>query len=97
MVFIRPSILSKILKPVYSSLHSKGHVDVGYVDDSYLQGDTYKECKHIVQDSVNLFEKLGFLPEKSVFEPTQIITFLGFVINSVSMTINNYSMKPRWI
>ena len=38
---------------------------------------------------MNLFEKLGFLPhpEKSVLEPTQIITFLGFVINSVTMTI----------
>ena len=38
---------------------------------------------------MNLFEKLGFLPhpEKSVFEPTQIITFLGFVINSVTMTL----------
>ena len=34
-------------------------------------------------------EKLGFLPhpEKSVFESTQIITFLGFVINSITMTI----------
>jgi len=84
-----PRSFTKILKPVYSSLRSKGHVNVGYIDDSYLQGDTYEECKHNVQDSVNLFEKLGFLPhpEKSVFEPTQIITFLGFVINSVTMTI----------
>ena len=84
-----PRSFTKILKPVYSSLRSKGHVNVGYIDDSYLQGDTYEECKHNVQDSVNLFEKLGFLPhpEKSVFEPTQIITFLGFVINSVTMSI----------
>ena len=39
--------------------------------------------------SVNRFEKLGFLPhpEKSVFEPTQIITFLEFVIKSATMTI----------
>lgn len=83
-----PRSFTKILRPVYSSFRSKGHVNVGYIDDSYLQGDTYEECKHNVQDSVNLFEKLGFLPhpEKSVFEPTQI-TFLGFVINSVTMTI----------
>ena len=84
-----PQSFTKILKPVYSSLCSKGHVNVGYIDDSYLQGDTYGECKHNVQDTANRFGKLGFLPhpEKSVFEPTQIITFLGFVINSVTMTI----------
>ena len=84
-----PWSFTKILKPVYSSLRSKGHVNVGYIDDSYLQGDTYEECKHNVQDTVNLFIKLGFLPhpEKSVFEPTEIITFLGFVINSVTMKI----------
>ena len=38
---------------------------------------------------MNLFGKLGFLPhpEKSVFEPTRKITFLGFVINSLIMRI----------
>ena len=60
-----PRSFTKILKPVYSSLRSKGHVNVGYIDDSYL----------------------------SVFEPTQIITFLGFVINSVTMTITLTSEK----
>jgi len=36
----------------------------------------YEECKHNVQDTVNLFGKLRFLPhsEKSVFYPTQKIT-----------------------
>ena len=79
-----PRSFTKILKPVHSSLRSKGHVTVGYIDDSYLQGDTYEECNQNVQDTVNLFGKLGFLPhpEKSVFEPTQKITFLGFVINN---------------
>ena len=54
-LFSAPRSFTKILKPVYSSLCSKGHINVGYIDDSYLQGDTYKECKHNVQDSVNLF------------------------------------------
>ena len=63
---------------------------MGYIADSYLQGDTFEECKHNVQDSVSLFEKLGFLslPEMSVFESTQNVIFLGFVINSVTMTIS---------
>ena len=85
-----PRYFTKILKPVYSLIRSKGHLNVGYIDDSYLQGDTFEECKHNVRDSVSLFAKLGFLPhpEKSVFEPTQKIIFLGFVINSVIMTIS---------
>ena len=85
-----PRNFTKILKPVYSSLRSKGHLNVGYIDDSYYQGDTREECKQNVQETVNLFENLGFLPhpEKSVFEPTQVITFLGFVIDSVNMTVS---------
>ena len=89
-VVICPSMLHKDFKTTHSSLRSKGHLNVGYIDDSYLQGDTFEECKHNVRDSVSLFEKLGFLPhlKKSVFEPTQKIIFLGFVINSVTMTIS---------
>ena len=42
-----------------------------------------------VIDTVNLFRGLGFTihPEKLVFVPTQKITFLGFIIDSVRMTI----------
>lgn len=90
MVCHLPPEISQLYEPVYSSLHSKGHLNVGYIDDSYLQGDNREECKQNVRDTVSLFEKLRFLPhpEKSVFEPTQVITFLGFVINSVAMTIS---------
>ena len=40
-------------------------------------------------DCIYLFDKLGFNihPKKSSFIPAQEITFLGFVINSVHMTI----------
>ena len=35
-----PRIFTKLLKPVYVTLRSMGHLNSGYVDDSYLQGDT---------------------------------------------------------
>ena len=35
-----PRIFTKLLKPVYSTLHNKGHLSSGYIDDSYLQGDS---------------------------------------------------------
>ena len=40
-----PRIFKKLLKPVYSTLHHQGHISMGYIDDSYLQGDTKDECR----------------------------------------------------
>ncbi|CAG2205296.1 unnamed protein product [Mytilus edulis] len=39
-----PRIFTKLLKPVYSSLRVLGHVNVGYIDDSLLLGETIEEC-----------------------------------------------------
>ena len=37
-----------------------------------------------------MFSKLGFIlhPVKSVLKPVQVLTFLGFVLNSVDMTVS---------
>ena len=35
-----PHIFTKLLKPVYAHLHNRGYLSLGYIDDSYLQGDT---------------------------------------------------------
>ena len=35
-----PRIFTKLLKPVYETLHNMGYLNLGYIDDSYLQGDT---------------------------------------------------------
>ena len=83
-------IFTKLLKPVYSELHNQGHISSGYIDDCYLQGDTINECSNNVKDTVVLFNKLGFHlhPTKSVIIPTQILTFLGFILNSCQMTVS---------
>ena len=36
-----PRLFTKLLKPVYATLRSMGHLSSGYIDDSYLQGDSY--------------------------------------------------------
>ena len=33
-----PRIFTELLKPVYSTLHNKGHLSSGYIDDPYLKG-----------------------------------------------------------
>ena len=66
-----------------------GHLNSGYIDDSYLQGDTSTECHRNVINTIMQLTKLGFRihPEKSVFIPSQKLTFLGFVLDSIAMTV----------
>ena len=84
-----PRLFTKLMKPVYSSLRSKALVSSGYLDDSFLEGDTKDSCLNNVQETYSLLNNLGFSPndEKSVTMPTQIIEHLGFVLNSIDMTV----------
>ncbi len=72
-----------------ATLHTRGHISTVHIDDCYLQGKTYKQCIENVIDSVILFDSLGFVvhPTKSILVPKQEIVTLGFLINSIQMTI----------
>ena len=63
-----------------SHLRSKGFLSVVFVDNSYLQGNTYEACLHKIESTTELLQNLGFTihPTKS-----KRITFLGFVIDFV--------------
>ena len=67
----------------------KGHLSVGYIDDSYLQAAEFAHCVHNITDTIKLFNDLGFVihPDKSVLYPTQRLVFLGFVLDSIVMTL----------
>ena len=85
-----PRIFTKILKPPLSTLNKQGHIAVAPLDDLYLPGQTYEECvQNVVDTTVSvLFNNLDLVvhPEKSIFTPTEVLTTLGFVINSITMT-----------
>ena len=78
-------IFTKILKPPFSNLRAQGLLSVVYVDDTYLQGDTYDECLHNVTSTLRLLRSLGFTIhfDKSRLTPVQKIEFLGFLIDSM--------------
>ena len=63
---------------------------MGYIDDSYLVGDDRNQCVENLKATVTLLSQMGLVvhPEKSVLYPTQRTVFLGFIINSESMTIS---------
>ena len=67
-----------------------GHLNSGYIDDSYLQGDTFNECSSNVTATANMMTSRGFTlhPDKSVFIPTQVLIFLGFILNSINMSVS---------
>ena len=60
-----------------------------YLNDSFLMGDTFEECKKSVIATVKLLTKLGFQlhPDKSSLFPSLEIHFLGFILNSKNMAI----------
>ena len=59
-------------------------------DDTYLKGSTFHDCETNVSTTVKLFTDLGLTLNmaKSVLIPSQSVTFLGFVLNSVHMTVS---------
>ena len=84
-----PRTFTKLSKPILAHLHDLGHVITSFIEDSLLTGQTKAEIYESVIDTIKVFDSLGFtIPdEKSQFMPTQEITYLGFVINSQTMTI----------
>ena len=58
-------------------------------------GNTFEECEQAVIASVELLTKLGFQmhPEKSQLLPAQVIEYLGFFIDSVTMTVRLTALK----
>ena len=84
-----PRIFTKLMKPVYSHLRLKGHISSPYLDDSFLVADTYQDCVTNVQDTLSLLKSLGFVihDEKSQIRPVQVIEHLGFIFDSMNMTV----------
>ena len=85
-----PRIFTKLLKLVFNILRQRGYLSSSHIDDCYLQGATDGECHENVQETVRLLGNLGFPihNEKSVLIPSQVLTFLPFVLNSVTMTVH---------
>ena len=80
---------TKLMKPVYASLHQMGHTNSSYIDDSLLLSDTFLECLKNINDTLSLMQKIGFIihEKKSILTPVQNIVFLGNHIDSVKMIV----------
>ena len=65
------------------------HIAAIYIDDNIVIGDTYEECLIGTIKTIKLFLKVGFIihPEKTSLQPSQEITYLGFVFNSKEVLV----------
>ena len=74
-----PRIFTKLLKPVFSFLRSRGFLYVYYLDDSLIIGGSKEECEGNLRVAVNLLHELGFIVNmsKSVLTPVQDLEFWG--------------------
>lgn len=90
-----PRKFTKLLKPVFKLLRSKGFLSVVYLDDSYLQGQTFQQCLLNMCETKALLTDLGFLInyDKSILLPTQEIVFLGYKLNSKTMLVSLTEQK----
>lgn len=84
-----PRLFTRLSKVLFSQLRMEGFISTSYIDDCLLFGKTLDEAKANVVKTVELSTKAGFVihPEKSVLTPTREITYLGFILNSQSMTV----------
>jgi len=72
-----------------NKIRKEGQPISGYIDDFLLVKKTYIKSITNTLSTAEFFTNLGFVvhPERSVFIPNQKITYLGFVIDSVNMTL----------
>ena len=84
-----PRKFTKLLKPPLAKLRKLLVLVAAYIDDLITADLSLPQCIDNVIKLVALLRKLGFYinVEKSIFFPAQILEYLGFIIDSLNMTI----------
>lgn len=85
-----PRIFSKMLKPAIIFLRSSGVKISSYLDDIFICGSTKDLVSSHVQKTLSLLHSLGFRTnfDKSQIKPCQSLKHLGFIWNTLEMTLS---------
>ena len=86
---LAPRVFTKVLKPVISYLRANGYRVIIFLDDILLIGSSMEECLSPLSSLRDLLQSLGFVinVNKSQLIPVTRILYLGFIIDTVSMTL----------
>ena len=84
-----PRVFTKVLKPVISHLRSLGIKITSYLDDLFICGPSFDSVKSNLSVTTDLLISLGFSIswEKSSIIPSQRLEHLGFIWDSVSLSL----------
>lgn len=98
-VSVAPYVFDRLLRPLVAWLRRAGVRLCVYLDDLLILGTSPEECRRHGQMVADLLADLGFRlhPDKSELTPSTTRTFLGFVVDSVSMTLRLPREKVRRI
>ena len=94
-----PFVFTKLLKPVVAVLRQAGIRLVLYLDDMIIMAKSVHEAQTNLASAMHILTALGFILnlKKSVLSPVQRIIFLGFLLDSCTMTISLPSSKIQTI
>ena len=84
-----PRIFTKLCKPVVAILRREGHIAI-FLHDILVIGRNFEICQVTLWETFRLFVKLGFVInlKKSVLLPCQILEHLGYILNTIQLTIH---------
>ena len=96
---VAPYVFTKIMRPVVKYLRSAGILCLNYLDDILILSENYEAGQSHIHVATTLLESLGFLINynKSSLIPSTRCTFLGFIIDSHSMSLELPNEKQRRI
>ena len=81
-----PQVFSRVMAPVSAILHSWGIRMRRYLNDWLVQSSSHESLLHDLRVVLDLCHELGIVvnPEKSHLEPSQVLQYLGVVIDTRS-------------
>ena len=84
-----PRVFTKLLKPVIAHFRALGMIASCYIDDCIFMANSAEELIRNVGYAMWVFDCLGLTINvaKSSLVPSQEMEFLGFLLNSVNMTV----------
>ena len=88
-ISVAPWIFTKIMAALVQFARSAGIQVSFYIDDTLIRAASYNQAWIDIRAFGKLLQQSGFFlhDKKSVIKPMQEITYLGFIINSRTMTI----------
>ena len=98
-------ILTRLIKEVIRYIRKHGIRSSIFIDDNGTVAENYEKAKRYAKFVRKVFTKAGFIiSESKSMKPedaTQEVTYLGFIINSISMTISaskeKLTLAKEWL